>query len=488
MRLGEATGPNPAFIQTVMVKCAPGLKQLPRLWGFVRLFIVALGLLSISPLPCRAQTTLSSAIQLAMENSPKVKMAQNDVQKAAAALSVTRDIYIPSVVTSGGAGASYGITLSVPTIFTVNAQSLVFSVQQRSYIRAARFDFQSATYALADARDRVAEDAAINYVSIDHGQRALAALSEECELALKLESVVEDRVAAKIDSELELAKARRGALQLKLEKLKAEDDLASLRDHMSELTGIPAEQFQTISESVPSMPSLAPAITPVDEPFPDPFPMLSAEANAKAREQRAIGDSRYTWRPQISFAAQYGRISPLNNVSSFYNLHGNYNTAFAGVQFQFPLLDRVRNAASRGTAADAARAVQETESLRNDLSTEHRKLQRSVAELTTVAELAELDESIAQAELNDMMIEAQASRGGPPITPKEELTARLQERQKFIDLLDAKDQVIKTGISLMRQTGRLDDWLRTLARQSNEPAANQQPMRPSLTEGLADPH
>ena len=85
-------------------------------------------------------------------------------------------------------------------------------------------------------------------------------------------------------------------------------------------------------------------------------------------------------------------------------------------------------------------------------------------------------------------LKAQASRGGPPITPKEELTARLQERQKFIDLLDAKDQVIKTGISLMRQTGRLDDWLRTLARQSNEPAANQQPMRPSLTEGLADPH
>jgi len=165
MRLAEATGPNPAFIQAVMVKCAPGLKRFERLWGFARLFIVTLGLLSISPLPCRAQTTLSSAIQLAMENSPKVKMAQNDVQKAAAALSVTRDIYIPSVVTSGGAGASYGITLSVPTIFTVNAQSLVFSVQQRSYIRAARFDFQSATYALADARDRVAEATSVSAAS-----------------------------------------------------------------------------------------------------------------------------------------------------------------------------------------------------------------------------------------------------------------------------------------------------------------------------------
>ena len=44
-----------------------------------------------------------------------------DLRKAQRNLAIARDIFIPSVVTGGGIGWSYGITLTVPTIFTVNA-------------------------------------------------------------------------------------------------------------------------------------------------------------------------------------------------------------------------------------------------------------------------------------------------------------------------------------------------------------------------------
>jgi outer membrane protein TolC len=88
-------------------------------------------LASAGAVSCGAQVPFPEAIRLAVRNSPRVKAAENDLAKAQAGVSVAKDMYIPSVNVGGGAGYSYGIMLTVPTVFTVNAQSLVFSMQQR---------------------------------------------------------------------------------------------------------------------------------------------------------------------------------------------------------------------------------------------------------------------------------------------------------------------------------------------------------------------
>jgi len=44
-------------------------------------------------------------------------------------------------------------------------------------------------------------------------------------------------------------------------------------------------------------------------------------------------------------------------------LHGNYNTAFAGIQIQLPLLDKVRSATARESAAGASRAAHQLQVL-----------------------------------------------------------------------------------------------------------------------------
>ncbi|HEX4756915.1 MAG TPA: TolC family protein [Terracidiphilus sp.] len=409
--------------------------------------------------PCRGQVSFSSAISLALENSPRAKAAQNDLRKAQSELAVLKDIYIPSVVTGGGLGETYGITLSVPTIFTVNAQSLVYSPQQRANIRAAHFDLQAATLALAESRTQVEEDAAITYVSLENSQKVVEALTEQYRFAMKLVSIVQDRVNANLDSDLELIKARRGAIQIKLQQMQAEDDAEGARAHLSQLTGISADQFESLAADIPSLPGETSTIAPT---MPDSPGILAAEANLKAKEQRARGDAEYAWRPQISFGAQYGRISPINDVSSFYNLHGNYNTANIGIVIQFPLLDKVRKAAAQISSLDASRGALDLEGLRFDQGEGRRKLQRSILELRAKADLADLDLSIAQNELQSTTVQLHASSGGPPLTPKEEQTAHLQERQRYLDLLDARLQLRKAQISLLRQNGHLDDWLRSL--------------------------
>ncbi len=428
--------------------------------GSLLLHVFLLLFLSLPAVQGRCQISLSSAIDRALENSLKIKAAQGDVNRAAAALAITKDIFIPSVVTGGGLGTAYGITLNVPTIFTINAQSLVYSAQQRFYIRAAHSDFKSAQLAFADARDQAEEDTAITYLSIVHAQKAIAAVTEQYNSALKLVSIVEDRVNGKLDSELELIKSRRTAVQLKLQKIRAENDALSLQEHLGQSIGLSADGVAVLPESIPEMPA-PPSDTAAQPRLNESAGLLSAEANAQAKEQRAQGDSRYTWKPQVTFGAQYGRVSPIENVSEFYNLHGNYNTASVGLQIQLPMLDRVRKAAAQQATADAARTLNDLEGLRFDEEQGRRKLLRSLPELAAAAELAQLERQIAQSELSSTLVQMKQSGGGTPVTPKEEMNARIQERQKYLDYLDAGLQLQKAEISWLRQTGVLDKWLRS---------------------------
>lgn len=431
-------------------------------------FRILLGLvvLSCTTISTQAQISFTSAIDLALRNSPRVKIAQDDVNKALAALAETKAVFIPSISAGGGAGASSGITLNVPTIFTINAQSLAFNYSQRDYIRSARLGLQASSLALTDVRQQVEEDTAITYLSLDRAQRRQAAMTDEYGFALKLVTIVQERRDAGLENELELKKARRTAVQIRLQQLQLENETTSLRQHLALLIGLPGGVLETVPDSIPSSPLIRSAAAPAQAAYPDTPSVLSAEANAHAKMQQAFGDSRYTWRPEVVFNAQYGRISPFNGVSTYYNLNGNYNTLALGVQIQLPFLDRTRDAKAHGSMADAHRAAHELDFLRDQQSENRLKLQHSIAELATRAELAELDAGIARDQLSVMLIELSNGNGdstGPQMSPKDEQNARIQERQRYLDLLDANFQLRESQIYLLRQTGEFEEWLKSAA-------------------------
>src|SRR6266852_1791899 len=97
----------------------------------------------------------AAAIDLALKNSPKVLMAQADVEKATAALAEARDVYIPTLAGGSGLGYSYGFPVGQPSIFNFTSQSLLFNFSQQDYIRAARSSLNAANLALRDARQAV---------------------------------------------------------------------------------------------------------------------------------------------------------------------------------------------------------------------------------------------------------------------------------------------------------------------------------------------
>lgn len=440
-----------------------GSKRIVRLGKISAMFAALL----YATIPVSAQISFTSAVDLALRNNPRVKMAHDDVNKAIASLSESKSVFIPNLSSSIGVGSSYGITVNVPTIFTISAQSLAFNFSQFDYIRAARAGLQASNAALMDIREQIEEDTAITYISLDRAQQRQAAMTDEYGYALKLVTIVQERLDAGRDTPLELKQARRTAVQIRLQQLQLEDQIASFRDHLSRLIGLPADQLETVPASIPSSPVFNLSGSSHQDAIPDTPSVLSAEADARSKLEQAFGDARYTWRPQIAFEAQYGRISPINNVSTYYNLNGNYNTAFAAVQIKLPFFDSTHKEKARESLADAQHAQHTVEFLRDQQSETRIKLRHSISELAAKAELAELDQGIAEDQLNATTAQLSGLGSGndsaPPMTPKDELNARILERQRYLEMLDATFQLREAQIYLLRQTGQLQNWIQSIA-------------------------
>ena len=418
--------------------------------------------------PAVAQISFTTAVDLALRNSQKVQMAEAEAAKAQAVLEQAKDVYIPTLSGGSGLGWSYGFPLGQPSVFNFTSQSLVFSFSQKDYIRAAEASLNAADLALRDARQAVAEDAAVTYLALDHDQRRQAVLGEQTGFAAKLVSIVQNRLDAGQDTPIDLTTAKLSAAQIRLARLRAEDESAADQAHLARLTGLPAQGLTVIPSSIPE---IAPQTedTAGEAPLTSPG-VESAYAIAKAKQQTAFGDSRYLWRPQVYFVAQYSLFAKFNNYDQFYQ-HFQYNNAGIGVDIRLPIFDRVQRAKAHESAADAVRAQHEADAARDQFFEGRLKLRHVTAELAARTEVAVLDQQLAQQQLAVMEVQLTSGTGnpsGPPMTPKDEQLSRIAERDKFLAVLDAEFQVRQAQINLMRQTGELEPWLKAAA-QSQPP-------------------
>ncbi len=432
-------------------------------------------LLAALVVPAGAQISLTTAVDLALRNSPRVQAAAADVERARAALEESRDVYIPSLSGGSGLGYSYGFPLGQPTLFNFQAQSLAFSYSQKDYIRAARFGLKASNLALMDARQALAEDVVNTYFALDHDASRSSALREQQNVAGKLVTIVQDRLDAGQDTAIGLTTSRLTAAQIHLNLLHAEDDMAVDQMHLAHLTGLPAGGLQTIPESIPGFASTSMSQTAFGTATSPGVQV--AYANAQAKREQAFGDARYLWRPQLIFAAQYSRFSTFNNYQEYY-YHFQYNAAEIGVQITLPILDYTHRAKAREAAAEASRAEHDADQQRDQFTEGRLRTQRSTIELAARAEVADLDQQLARQQLDVIEVQLHSAiANSTPMTPKDEQTARITERDKFLTLLDAQFERRQAQISLLRQAGELESWLKSLANSPGSPSLKPSPLQ-----------
>ena len=430
--------------------------------------------------PAYAQISFSTAVGLALKNSPKVLTAQADVDKALAAVQQIRDAFIPNIVGGSGVGPpSYGYPLGQPSIFNITSQSLVFSYSQHDYLRAAQAALDATRLNLKDIRAGVAEDTAITYLALDRDLQRQTALQEQQGFSDRLVNIVQERLDAGQDTPIDLTTCRLSAAQIRLARLRAEDETAADQAHLARLIGLPAKALGTTSSSVPPFPATSSDLndtTPLTSPAVE-----SAYAVARSKRETAFGDARYLWRPQIYFQGQYSRFAKYTNIQDYY-LRFQQNNAAVGVQITVPLYDMAHRAKERESAAEAARAQHEADSIRDQFFDSRIRARHTAAELSARTEIATLDQQLARQQLEVMLVQLKAGTGnlsGPQMTPKDEQTARIAEREKFVAMLNANFEAQQAAIGLLRTTGELEAWISAATQTQAAPSIQALPAAPA---------
>jgi outer membrane protein TolC len=354
----------------------------------------------------------------------------------------------------------------VPSILNGTVQSLVFSLPQNQYIRAARAGIDAAKLSLKDTREQVALDASTAYIELDTVDRELEAARQQEGFADRLLTVEQKRTEAGVDSLNELLQVRLTAAQLKLKRLHLETRAGTLSKQIAVLTGLPVGSITPDRASIPEVP----AVKANEEPTTLPG-IESARANAISKEKVARGDLMNRFFPQVSFNALYSRSTTiLNDFSSYYRLPIPTDNFTSGFGVQIPIFDLGRGAKARESAADALRAKVEAEQAERQSEIQIAELTGSLRELDTLAEIASLKQQIAGEQLKSVLAQLELGNGTgsgpgstPQLTPKDEQLARIEASNKLEDSLDAGFELDKARLNLLRALGHMEDWLHELS-------------------------
>ena len=420
--------------------------------------------LAAAPSLAPAQVSLATVVDLAQRNSSAVKLANTDLQKAQAALAQTQDAYIPNFVIGSTVGYSYGFPTGQPSVGSATMQSLVLSFSQRQYIKAARAGLDAANLSLKDASEQVALDASTTYIELDTVNRELAAARQQETFSGDLVRIEQQRTEAGVDSDLDLLQTRLKVAQLKLQRLHLETRVATLAKQLAVLTGLPVGSILPDHASIPEIPPITAEEAPRSLPGID-----AAGALARSRQFQTKGDDLSWRRPQIGFGAVYNYDSnELNNYSTYYKNFTPNNVSF-GIQITIPFFDFALRAKAKQTAADALRATVEAEQAQRQNDVQIATLTGSLRELDALAEVAGLKRQIADEQLKSVLAQLELGNGSgtgptaqPQLSPKAEQLARIDERQKYQDALDAGFDLAKARLSLLRAFGHMEDWLHEL--------------------------
>jgi outer membrane protein TolC len=424
----------------------------------VRVHRLLLALLLLPTSLLAEPLTLRRAVDLALKHATGVSIAAADEQHASASYRELRNSYIPQLNAGAGIGWSDGFPLSLegaaPSLFNVTAQSALINPALKDFIRAAQSDIAVSNLHIKDERNQVIQDTVLSFAELEKWQRRLTRLHDAEAAEEQLQSAVEERIKAGVDSEIEGDKARLSVARLHLRLAEASGAAGVLRDHLSRLTGLPISSIEIDPDSVPALPA-AKQDEDLSVKSTEANPVvLAAVEHARAQYLRVAGERRSLW-PSVDFAAQYANLATYNNYDHYYQ-PGSFqpNNATVGIAIHLPFLNLAQHARVQEAESEAFKASKQAEAARDQVSEQTLRLQNSVSQMQAARDVAEIEYRIA--EKNIEAIQTRMASSGANLHDLDD--ARAQASERFIALQDVSFELERSQVELLRSTGDLETW------------------------------
>jgi len=431
----------------------PGIS---RLYWVVRLAVLLVCLVELAP---AEDLTLRQAINLALSHSNTITIATADQQHAYQVYRQANAAFIPQVILGSGAGYAYGFPLSLegsaPTVFNITGQWDLWNQAQREFIHAAQAEWGASGAQARDTRNKVLLDVIAAYCELNQWERKLPILYAERKVTRDIQSAEMARVKEGVDAPLEETKAKLKAAQSNLRLVQAEGSADTLRHHLSDLTGIPAQSIKTVTSSIPPLPDVDDDRDAESANLDSSPAIESANLLAQAGQARARGEHK-ALHPTVDAALQYGLINEtLTNYQQFFQ-PGTFrrNNVTVGLVIRLPILNAPQRARAAAADAEALGARKEAERTKGELSTRLAKLRNAVRQSSAARDVAQVQYELAQAQLESAQVRMQAQTA--PL--REVQDASLQAVESSGGLMDSELDLERAQLQLLLASGQLESW------------------------------
>ena len=410
--------------------------------------------------------TFRDAIALAAKRGAAPQAAA-DQARAHASYLEARNMYLPQVTLGSGLAKTWGFPLSIegsaPSAFQVNYQSFLINPAQSQFVKSAKMEWQASASTTEDQRAATLLETAVTYIQLDDLQARIRSLHDQASDATRLEQIVNERVQAGVDTQIDLTKAKLSSARVSLNLAQAQGNAQVLRERLSQLTGVPADAIETQTASIPQIPDRSGDSDLVSKVVAASPAVKSALQEAEAKALRAKGEHRAKL-PAVDLVATYGLFSKYNNYDLYFNRFQR-NNATLGVAIRFPILNFAQDRHADAADAEAVKARRAAEAARNQVATETLKLGSAVQQLAASQQVNELEYRLAQAQAEAIQtrIQSQApaappGQGEPAATPRDLEQARLDAFDRYGQFLDSTFELQKARLQLLRATGELESW------------------------------
>jgi outer membrane protein TolC len=414
------------------------------------LFLIPFASAQNEPLPFRR------AIELALQHSSGLAAAIADRERAQHSVEEQKYQFIPQLIAGSGLAATYGFPMSIegaaPTAFSVNTQSMLFNPGQMDFIRSAKNELNAANFSAADRRQQVILDAASTYSQLDTVSSAISVTKQQLESAERAEKLVSDRVQEGVDPEVELTKAKLATAKVRMSAANLQGTADVLRMHLGALTGLPAAQIITSTETIPALPEIKQQDDLAQQAAESSPAVRAATEQADAKELKARGERKLRF-PTVDLAGQYGLFTKYNNYDQYFNKFQRNNATF-GVQIRIPIFNAPGRAHAAASEAEAERAHKDAEVAKQQFSEGTLKLQRSLQQLAAARDVSKLEHQLARGDVEATAAKVEAGTA----SFKDQEAARIAEDEKYMNYLNSSFILDQTQMQLMKATGELESW------------------------------
>ena len=399
--------------------------------------------------------TLKQAVDRALAQNPEALMARLDQLKAAAAIRVTKDPFVPRLTVGSGLAYNNGFPLSIegsaPAAFEARANAYIFNRPQTYAIAQAKENVRGVGFAAGEKTDEIAFRVASLYIDADRAARLATMAQQQAESLQRVLETVHARVLdgrelpiSEQEANVNLLRARQRLSTLEGDRDLTQHDLASTLGFSAIDTAQPAEQERAPAE-IPSseQDAMKAALDSNKE-------LKRLESNYQAKVLEIKGDKAQRL-PRADLVAQYALLTHYSHYDEYFRAFKRHNGEL-GASFSVPLFTGPGLKATINQAeADQQHIRAEIDAARNKVMLDLHQAYRNIETSEGARKLAQAELDLARSQVSVLL--AQMNEGRASLRQLEE--ARFNEDEKWIALYDAQFNAERARLNVLRQTGQL---------------------------------